>query len=328
MALTTIQDFQIVPEQFAAGYVDVLQENTNVFNTASGGAIRLQPIEREGEYYTETFWPEVDLIGPRDPTSDADQEDTAMGDEETNSIKVNRKIKPVAFSFDALRKAGKTAEEISFVMGEHVARQVAQDYVKVAVLALSAALQNVPALEAADEDAMLSSVMLHRGAATLGDQSQRIVAYAGHSKPYHDLVRAQINGTDAVDAVAGAVLYGAGPATFGKPFVASDNEAFYLADAHSDGTTDLYQTLALTAGAVTIEESEPAQIVNQLVTGKENLKQRIQGEYAFNVKLKGFAYDVQTQGVNPSDAVLASAASWTQKYASPKSLGGARIVTQ
>jgi hypothetical protein len=64
-------------------------------------------------------------------------------------------------------------------------------------------------------------------------------------------------------------------------------------------------------------------MVNEWVTGYEQLVLRTQGEYAFNVGVKGFQWDTSTGGVNPTDGNLGTAANWDQVAASVKDCAGA-----
>jgi hypothetical protein len=86
--------------------------------------------------------------------------------------------------------------------------------------------------------------------------------------------------------------------------------------------------LGLTEDACTISESEERNIVSELVTGKENLIMRIQGEYAFNVNVKGCAWDLTNGGTNPSATALATSSNWDQVVSDVKSLGGIRILVK
>jgi hypothetical protein len=68
----------------------------------------------------------------------------------------------------------------------------------------------------------------------------------------------------------------------------------------SSATT--YDVLGLVENSVEVAESEERDIISQPVTGLENLVDRIQGEYAFNLRVKGCAYDT-AQGANPLDCL-------------------------
>jgi hypothetical protein len=63
------------------------------------------------------------------------------------------------------------------------------------------------------------------------------------------------------------------------------------------------------------------------VTGIENIARRWQAEYAYNVEVKGFKWDVGV-GVNPTDANLGASSSWDQVASDDKQTAGVRLVSQ
>ena len=144
-----------------------------------------------------------------------------------------------------------------------------------------------------------------------------------HSKAYFDLVKEQISAN--ITNVADRVIYGGTPATLNRPVIISDVPA--LTDANGSAT-DTYNTLGLVADGVVISESEQSDIISEIVTGLENLVFRIQGEYAFNVKCKGFKWDVTNGGANPTDTALGTTTNWDKAATDNKDLAGVRIVTQ
>ena len=62
------------------------------------------------------------------------------------------------------------------------------------------------------------------------------------------------------------------------------------------------------------------------VTGLEQILIRMQGEYAYNLGLKGFTYDVANGGKNPVASALSTGSNWDVAYTSEKSRAGVVIV--
>ena len=54
---------------------------------------------------------------------------------------------------------------------------------------------------------------------------------------------------------------------------------------------------------------------------------RYQGEYAYNMKVKGFTWDVTNGGANPTAAAVATATNWDKTVADDKNIGGVQLVT-
>ncbi len=297
MAIGTKSDFIIYHEEFFGGLVEVLQQNADAFNQASNNAIRLVPMAHRGDYEKESFFKEITaLVSRRDPTSTAAATDAAFVQGEQVSVKLSRKIGPVANTLDSFRKIATDPSEFSFLLGQQYGQAVALDYLSSALTALVAAITNQSALNydaTGDTPATLTHTALVNGFSTFGDAHDRIVCLVMHSKPYFDLIKQSI--ADKVFEVAGATIYSGTPATFGKPVIVTDDPAL-----KTPGSPNTYSVLALVEGAADVYESEEREIASELVTGKENLVLRIQGEYAFTLRLKGYTWDVTNGGANPT----------------------------
>jgi hypothetical protein len=139
--------------------------------------------------------------------------------------------------------------------------------------------------------------------AKMGDASGEIIAWVMHSKTYFDLVKQGI--ADALFEVAGVTVYTGTTATLNRPVIVVDSPD--LIDLVP--IPDEYRVLGLVSGACTIDESENRDIESDVITGNENIIQRIQGEYAYNIKLKGMKYLVAS-GANPDDTALALSTNW------------------
>ncbi len=234
---------------------------------------------------------------------------------------MNRLIGPILKTIDSLKKIGSSQEEFSFILGQQWAKAVAIDMVNSAVRALVAALSGTTA---AVYDYTGTGTMTHtalsRGKAKLGDQMGKIVCWVMHSKVFADLEVQAI--ADEVVNVADLVINQGKTSTLGLPVIITDSSPLLVA-----GTPDEYVTLGLVEGAATITESEERTVVTQLITGLANLCYRTQGEIAYNLGIKGFAYDYGNAGVNPVDASIATYAYWDLKASSYKDGPGVYIYT-
>lgn len=163
--------------------------------------------------------------------------------------------------------------------------------------------------------------------ALYGDAGQRVAAFVMHSKVYYDLMKQSIS--DNVYNVAGVTIHEGTVATLGKPVIVTDSASLVSVGTGDTTSHNEYFTLALTPGAIEIEESEDRQIVSDLVTGLENLVLRYQGEFAYTLKLKGYAWDMTNGGINPlaTSAGVGLATNWDKIVTDNKSTGGARLIT-
>lgn len=319
-------DFKIYPEQYYGGMYESIAQNINAFNGASNNALVLVNENIKGHYEYESFITFKDIINRRDITSIADAVDQNLSQDEYINVKLNRIIGPVAQTIDSWKKIDEDPETMSFILGQMVAEQKLQDYLNTILLATESAIDNVVELEydaTGESVKTLTHSHLVKGMSKLGDRGERIVAWVMHSKPYWDLVGQAI--TDKVVNVADTVIYGGSPGTLGRPVIVTDSPA--LRD--DNGSLPVtYNVLGLVAGAGTVKETEPDNVAFDLVTGKQNLVYRYQGEYAFNVGVKGFKWDDSVGGINPTDASLATATNWIKVATDIKDCAGVRIVVQ
>lgn len=325
MPAGTKTNFKIYDEQFFGGMVEQIEQNADAFNAASNGTIVLQPERLIGDFEKEAFVTQIaNLITRRDVTSVAAASDLLAAQAEKAGVKINRKIGPVAQTLDAFRKIGENVspEVLSLMLGEQVGKAIAVDYINTAVVGARAALNNTAAVL---YDHSVTGTLTHgalvSGMAKFGDKAGSLACWVMHSKPYFNLIGQAL--TDKIFEVAGAVIYSGSVPTFGRPVVVIDAPALL-----TTGTPDKYDSLCLVPGAVVVKESEERNIVNEIVTGLENLVVRMQGEYAFNLGIKGYTWDVTNGGANPTDAALGTGSNWDKVATENKALAGIIVKTQ
>jgi len=325
MAIGIETNFVIYNQQFWGGVIETLQQNTEAFNAASQNALRLVTRSILGDYERESFMKSTaSLISHRNILASTSVTDNALSAGELIGVKINRRLGPITQNRDAFRKIGVSPEEFSFMLGQQSGPAIAVDYINLAVGAVSGAITNVAALKyvnTGNTPNTLSHTAMVRGLQLFGDRAARIVCWVMHSKNYFDLMAQQI--ADKLYEVAGATVYAGTIATFGKPVVVTDSVNLYAVGSSS--TT--YSVLGLVENAVEVAESEERDIISQPVTGLENLCDRIQGEYAFNLRIKGCAYNMGVGGVNPVDSVTLTGSNWIQSVADVKEMPGIAIST-
>lgn len=326
-AVGKVTDMVIYQAEFQTGLVERITQVLAGFNAASRNAIRLVPRALIGHYGKEAFFKDVaNLVTRRDITSTSGVTPLALTQDENISVKVNRKVGPVAQTLDAIAKAGMSEADASRAFGVMAADHKLRDMLNTGLRAAEAAISGVAAnnLDITGETVKTSSTSaLQRAAALMGDNSQRIVAWVQHSKPYHDVTLGLLaqNVTGLTDLVT---LQGAIPATLGRPSVMTDSPA--LTDANGSAA-DSYNTLGLVEDAIVVEESETERFHTDITGLNENLQRYWQAEYAYNVKVRGFKWDVTNGGINPSDAALATASNWDKVVGDDKLIAGVRLVT-
>lgn len=396
MGIGNASDFKIYQEQLWGGFQERYAQNLDLMNQASLGCIMLEAALKRGEFELASFFTRMSgLVSRRDTTSNAGLTDGKLAQGELVTVKVNRKIGPVSNTLDSFKKIGMAAsqEEISFRLGEQVAEDVLADQVNTAIGVGVAAVGGQSGLVYNAVDGTLAPLDLNEGFALFGDAAARLRVIVCHSKVYHNLIGQAV--TDKVYEVAGAVLRGAAPATFGRPCLVTDSPNLVraagdvvtnigatatgnkftktgitaalgvvvgdyitvagFADAANNGVHRViataadevtvastlvteaaevgqtgqrkahYRTLLLSDMALMVQDSEERTLVDQLVTGEEQLRIRLQGEFAYNLGARGMSWDRTNGGANPVDADLLDPVNWLKAYTSNKNLPGVRI---
>lgn len=320
-------DFLIYDEYVQTRINELLAQNGDAFNAASNGALRLSTRSIKGNYEYEAFFANMGaaLADRRDLTSVSAQTDTALTQVNNVSVKLNRKLVPVAQTRDAFRKIfGQFSQtEFSGLIAEQYANAMQLEMLNTTLTATRAALKQQSTSYLTETSlGSISTNTLFSALAKLGDRADRIVCWVMHSKPFYDLVKSQVAAN--ITGVSNFNVATATPITCNRPVIVTDSTAL-IAQLNSPDVNDYY-TLGLVAGAADVENSEEQQVVVQDVTGLENLVVRMQGEYAYNLSVKGFKWKVAT-GSNPTAAQVGTGTNWETTYSDAKDRAGVCIMT-
>jgi hypothetical protein len=324
MADYLASNFKVYQEYLKSRAAETLQQQADAFNAAVNNAIIMRTVEKPGDYEYESFFKDItSLVSRRDNTSTSAATKLSMLQDEFIRVKLNRKIGPVDQSRDSFRKifARFSETEFSGILGGQIAVAQQLDMLNSVLLAARAALVNVssgalmytvPSNGTATTAGMISAL------AKMGDRADRIVAWVMHSKPYYDLVKEQVSAK--ITGISNFNIQTGTPVTLNRPVIVTDSASLAVTSG-SPAVTDYY-TLGLTANGALAEVTETSDIVVQDVTGLEVLMTRLQGEFAYNVGLKGFKYDVANGGANPNATALGTGTNWDKAATDDKALAG------
>lgn len=326
MAVSLISDFKIYEPEFQAGMYEALAENVNIFNQASRGAILLTANELPGHYKKEAFFKRIsNLISRQDTTSTSDVTPLKLEQNEEVAVKLHLKVGPVDMSLNAFKEAGLETPGASFRLGRLISDAMAKAAADKAIIAANAAVSGIAAL--------INDVTGSSGKATVtnllgakqkwGDQQTKLVSWLMHSTPFGDLQSDALSNYK-LESVAGVtVATGNISPVVGGSIMISDNSNLV-----NTGTPNTYNVIGLAGGAVTVEMSQAEQIVIQMVTGKEQLIVRLQGEYAVTIGVDGFAWDTANGGSNPDDTALGTSSNWDKVFTNDKALPLVKLLCQ
>lgn len=335
MATGTKANMKVYNEYIHTGVTEVLTQVADAMNGASQGAIRMSSVSRRGDYVYESMFQVISGLVSRRVTTGtaatASAADTPLVQIENVSVKLNRKLGPVANTMDSLRKIGDQGvdeDAMNLVLGQQAGTAMSLDMLNSALRAGRAALNATgPATTnkyTITSSGTLTTAGLVNGLAKLGDRADRVVCWIMHSKPYYDLVNNQISAN--IDGVSNFNVATATPVTLNRPVVVTDSAAL-VGSSGSPATSDYY-TLGLVPGALEVEDSEETFIHSDIVTGLENLVVRYQGEFAYNLGVKGATWDVGNGGENPSDTAVATSTNWDPVQSSYKDYAGVMVVSK
>lgn len=324
MADYLASNFKVYQEYLKTRAAETLQQQADVFNAAVNNAIIMRTAEKPGDYEYESFFKDIaSLVTRRDNTSTSSASKLSMAQDEFVRVKLNRKIGPVDQSRDSFRKIFARYSEMEFsgILGQQIAVAQQLDMLNSTLLATRAALVNVSGgamMYTVPSSGTVTTTSLVDTLAKMGDRSDRIVAWVMHSKVYFNLVKEQI--TQKIDGVANFNVQTGTPITLNRPVIVTDSAS--LKTTAGSPAVDTYYTLGLTSNGALCEVTETSDIVIDDVTGNENLITRLQGEFAYNVGVKGFKYDVGNGLANPNATALGTGTNWDIAVSDNKSLAG------
>lgn len=321
-------DAVIYNAEFFGGFTETLQQASDVFNEASAGAIRLVPRVIEGDLEKESFYKDIpNIIRDRDPNSNADVADKKLTMDEFIRVKISKGIGPVAQTRDFFLRHGRDPSTMSFVLGQLAGKAAAVDYVNTGLSSLVAAMQTVPGTTYDNTVQMIGGTaapsvrVLNQGLRLFGDARDRIVAWVMAGDTHADLVDNDI--AEKIDGVAVNAVYMGTPATLNRPVIITDSPALDIAAVGGATPTPAKRIiLGLTQEALELAQSEGEYVTMQEVTGQQNIIWRMQGEYSYNVGVRGFQY---TGLVQPDIADLSNQANWSYRFTDRK-LGAGVVI--
>jgi len=311
MAIGDSNNIIIRPEFFNAGLRETLDQNVEVFNANSGGALELITEQSTSDFQKTRFVDRFENLSKRrDDTSLADKNPQELTQSDDIDVRVKRGTEPIAQTIDSLRDADLSREEMSVLIGNQAGEDVAKDYTDTALLCLVAALSNqsdVYVDKSSSASNTLNHTRMNDALAAFGDRRQAINVMIMHSKAFNDLVGNNISSSG--DQTEFATIYQESPGSFQRIVVVTDSESLVNTDGVTTGT-DSYNTVLLQEMAFEVQETRTLRMYEELKTGKENVYVEMQGEHDFTLSMKGFSWDETNGGRNPTDSALGTGSNW------------------
>jgi hypothetical protein len=304
MTVTTNKDFVIYNDQAQTGYFERIQDNINVFNKESLGAITFISEFILGDFSKRAFFNIGGSIQYRDVDSEEDVKAEKISQGEKIGVKCPYMFGPFESTKEAFLRTGHSPEVFSFMVGLRAADAFMEGCIQYALKAVIAATKSNSNLVVKGNLKSDGAHAINKALSTFGDKADRIALLVMNSAEYRELVGHAL--TEKVYGEVGAVIYGAMPGTLGKPVLVTDQAPKGL-------------VFGLQAGAVTITESQPPEFASYPVYNKVNLGLAYRGEGVFNIDVLGYSW---TGKENPKLEDIANQNNWKLIAKSNKATAG------
>jgi len=302
---------------------EVIAQQVDLFNAASNGTITLTTQRNRGDFAHYSQFAEITgLIRRRDVYASGAVNSVALAMLQNASVKVAAGTPPIAFNPSQFTWIQEQPEVAGVVIGEQVAIGQFQDMLNAALKAARAAFVNVGSAAAYNvaSQGALTLNGLNRGAQKFGDRAQNIRAWVIHSTPLHDLFDQSLTNTNRLFTFGDVRVIEDG---FGRRFIVTDSSSLYGAVTSPDVTD--YYTLGLVENAIVVEDNGDFFSNLQTVNGDENITRSWQGEWTYNLSLKGYTWDTTSGGKSPTDAEIGTGTNWDKTANDIKNTAGVAV---
>lgn len=304
---TTVNSDMIIYNQLAqTAYLERLQDNLNVFNTASNGAIRYVNELITGNFDQHALYRVGGSIKHRDVNSTKKVTPDKIGSGESVGVKIPFKYGPYSSTEEAFKRRARTPDEFAEIVGYDLADALVAGRLQYGLTALKAAITSNPDMIAKGSIVKDGRKALTRGMRKFGDKFGRLSLWVMNSETYFDIVDEAL--TNQIYGESEIVIYGGLPGTMGKPVLVTD----LVGDDDAFG---------LQAGALTVTESQAPGFRAYDVNDEENLAIAMRAEGTFNIDLLGYSWDM-AKGENPTLELLGADANWKKHASSNKMTAG------
>jgi hypothetical protein len=318
-----LSDLAVFSEYVYSSMSEVVAQQVELFNAASGGAIILRQAANEGDYSDIALWAKISgLVRRRNAYGTGAQAAKELEHLIDTMVKVAAGTPPVNMPPSMFTWIQRNEEEGGAVVGQQLAGDMLADMLNTAIMAFVAAVDGEAAVThdySATGTAKLSE--LNKAAGKFGDRATDIRAWLMHSKVLFDIFGTALANTEALFNFGTVNVRQDG---FGRPFVITDSASLI----NTTPNPDVYRSLGLVVGGIVVEANNDFDDNIETSNGDENIQRTYQAEWTYNLGVKGYAWDKATGGKSPNDAALATANNWDKYATSHKDTAGVILLSQ
>lgn len=297
---------------------DLLNENVEVFNQHSNGAIVLSAQSIQGDFAQSLdVTLGKDLIKSRNPYVQNDLTDKHFSRTVDNIVKLGMGLNPISWTNAEFNWVKQNPSLAGVKIGRAMAQQSMKSMAEFAIGSLATCLnQNAQIKHQVAKDATISHNDFVQALSPMGDQFDSIDLYVIHSKTYFELVNTTfLNAENLWDFGNYTVMRTA----LGHKFLITDNKGLLNSDK------EIY-SLGLKKGSALVGTEQDFAQATVPITGKENLAYRYQAEWTSALKIANRKYKTGDGMNGLSYAMVTTAANWETISNDPKDETGVIIV--
>ncbi len=317
-----LSDLAVFSEFTYEAFTEVLAQQVDLFNEASGGTILLRSAAHEGDFSDVAFWAKISgLVRRRNAYGSGAVAEKNLEHLIDTMVKVAAGTPPVRIDPSQFEWIQRNQEEGGAVYGQQLAKDTLADMLNTALLVYVAALTGEADVYEDLSGADTAFTTLLTGAAQFGDASNNIAGWAMHSKSMFDIFGTALANSEGLFTFGTVNVRQDG---FGRPFIVTDSPS--LINVTPD--PDKHYIAGMVRGALVVDMN--GDFVQNIETsnGDENIIRTIQSEWSYNVGVKGYSWDKATGGKSPNDAALGTANNWDRVATSHKDTAGVLLLVE
>ena len=326
MALSDLSVFQNYVRETS---IELLAENINLFNGASQGTIVLGSEAHPGDYFDSLqFKLLANVVKTRNPYTQGTIATKVLQNITETIVKVGAGSYPVDLTKSQFAWIQQDPAAAGVATGKSIAQQMLQQMLTAAISSVSGAIANVGAALVYSNGGTyaspkpLSFIDLVNAGGLFGDQETEIQAWVMHSSPARSI---RINALTNNERLFTFGTVNVQRDDVGRIFIISDNIALKLQTTDNATVPNIFGTLGLTTGAVTIMQQNDFTDNFDTRNGNENIATTYQSEWSYMVGVKGYAWDKTNGGHAPTMSALATGSNWHQYVTNVKSTAGVLV---
>lgn len=313
-----LSDFQVFNDESYAIAMEGLDQQIELFNEATGGALILSSRPFAGDFAIQAFFARLQgLVRRRNPYGSGAVSPISLEMLVDTMVKVAAGTPPVNLEPSMFNWIQVNPEAAAAMVGQQLAEEMLKDMFHIAVGSVKAALSGVSDVVYDGTAGTLTHAALNQGQAKFGDAYQNLACWVMHSKPLFDMFGTALTNANSLFTF-GTINVVTDP--FGRPLIITDEPALVTA-----GSPNVYHTLGLVPGAAMIATQDDFFQNIETSNGFENIQRTMQAEWSYGVSVKGFAWDRTNGGKAPTTSALLTQTNWDKIAESNKNLAGVLI---